>query len=71
MRAIVYAPLALLSGGLAVAVYIRPEVQNLFNQPLWIAATTLVTALTELVDSSAMACVALRIVRVRQGGSEA
>jgi hypothetical protein len=70
VRAMVYAPLVVLTGGLQLAVTIRPEIQNLFNQPLWIAATTLVTALTEMVDASAMACVAVRIVHVRQGGSE-
>jgi hypothetical protein len=70
VRLIVYAPLALLIGGLTLAARTLPDVQNLFNQPLWIAVTTLVTALTELVDAAAMARIAMRIVRVRQGERE-
>ncbi len=70
VRVIIYAPLVLLTGALTLVAHVQPEAQNLFIQPVWIAVMTLMSAFTELMDAAAMACVAMRIVRVRQGERE-
>jgi hypothetical protein len=70
VRAIVYAPAGLLFGAMGLGAYVRPELQATFKLLPWVAAATLLTGLTELVDSAAMARIALHIVRSRQGKGE-
>ncbi|HET6195115.1 MAG TPA: hypothetical protein VFE12_05160, partial [Acetobacteraceae bacterium] len=67
VRVIVYVPAGLLIGGIELGAYVRPELQATFNLLPWVAAATLLTGLTELADSAAMARIAVHIVRSRQG----
>jgi hypothetical protein len=66
VRLIVYAPVGLLVGGMALTAHFRPGLQAMFSLLPWIAAVTLLSAATEFADSAAMARVAVHIVRSRE-----
>jgi hypothetical protein len=71
VKVFVYTPLFVLVGGLWLAARLRPDLQPiLVAHPVSVAVVTLTTAFSELVDATAMALVAVRIVRARKSEAD-